>query len=149
MKNRSKHIVIGIIFLISILIGFLLSQAIIRQEKAMMETPYYIHPWKSAQVIYGGDTSLYKCFVDSIRKRTPQHPDYFTYSVYMANHFNYLPAYFDVYNALKDVYSLNNLGEMDSLTFNMAMYYLCTGAKKGNAECVHELSRMAHNRAIK
>lgn len=88
-----------------------------------------------------GDTAAYKILVDSMRtdKRLSK-GSYFYYSFIMATIYEYTPANFDVYCALRDAY--NGLDSMDVDTKYMAMFFLKRGKERGDGRCEKELKRI-------
>ena len=91
-----------------------------------------------------GDTAAYKILVDSMRtdKRLSK-GSYFYYSFIMATIYEYTPANFDVYCALRDVY--NGLDSMDVDTKYMAMFFLKRGKERGDNRCEKELKQIEND----
>lgn len=88
-----------------------------------------------------GDTAAYKILVDSMRtdKRLSK-GSYFYYSFIMATIYEYVPANFDVYCALRDV--CNGLDSLDADTRYMAMFFLKRGKERGDSRCEKELKQI-------
>ena len=88
-----------------------------------------------------GDTAAYKILVDSMRtdKRLSK-GSYFYYSFIMATIYEYVPANFDVYCTLRDVY--NGLDSLDADTKYMAMFFLKRGKERGDSRCEKELKQI-------
>lgn len=66
------------------------------------------------------------------------------YSLIMANKYNHLHAYYDVYQTLIEV-SEHYCFEIDSTTLAFALDYLEKGAALGGTRCVYELARLYLN----
>ena len=82
-----------------------------------------------------------KILVDSMRtdKRLSK-GSYFYYSFIMATIYEYVPANFDVYCALRDVY--NGLDSLDADTRYMAIFFLKRGKERGDSRCEKELKQI-------
>lgn len=98
---------------------------------------------KSADLIYQGDTTVYRETVDSIRKLTPEHPNYLGMAINMACKNGYVPANFDAYQAIRDIYQLNGLGEMDERTRELAMTFLYRAVDLGDSRALQELDSLS------
>ena len=96
-----------------------------------------------AYLIYHGDTTVYKEIVDSIRKLTPEHPNYLGMAINMACLYDYIPANFDAYQAIRDLYQLNDLGEMDERTRELAMTFLYRAVDLGDSRALQELDSLS------
>jgi hypothetical protein len=103
-----------------------------KKESFFMEKRTY---WN----ILEGDTTTYRLVVDSINHLTPEHPNYLGIAINMANKYGYAPANYDVYNCLKNVYELNNLGKMDERTERLAMEYFKRSLTYGDKRVLNEL----------
>ena len=68
---------------------------------------------------------------------------YFYYSFIMATIYEYVPANFDVYCALRDVY--NGLDSLDVDTKYMAMFFLKRGKERGDGRCEKELKQIEND----
>ena len=61
----------------------------------------------------------------------------------MANTFDYVPANYDVYTAICDLFSYKyDSGYIDSRSKAMAKFYLLRGAYKGDIVAINELRRL-------
>ena len=104
-----------------------------KNESFFMEKMTY---WK----ILEGDTTTYRLVVDSINDLTPEHPNYLGIAINMANKYGYIPANYDVYNCLKNVYELNGIGNMDERTERLALEYFKRAIKFGDKRALNELT---------
>ena len=111
-------------------------------KKPVYNRVYQPEKWTYAFIMVSRDSKNYTMVRDSIKKRTPTHPNYFTMALYQANYFDYKPANYDVYTALRDVYKLNHLGEMDRKTKNIAMFYLNRAIKFGDKRAIEEQNKL-------
>ena len=79
------------------------------------------------------DANLYK-------EKMVSKGSYFYYSFIMATIYEYVPANFDVYCALRDV--CNGLDSLDADTRYMAMFFLKRGKERGDSRCEKELKQI-------
>ena len=87
--------------------------------------------WKTL-VVNKGDTIAYK----SLSKEYIDYPfpeEFLYYSFIMANKYDYLQAYFDVYICLTDIYN-SNIEKIDNATANLAIEYLLKAYQKGHLQ---------------
>lgn len=91
-----------------------------------------------------GDIKAYNQIVETVKNdKHFVYPDYLFYSIVMANMYNYVPANFDVYKALTDLFKQNKkLGKMDKETKKLAVFYLERGAYKGSINAIKEMKRL-------
>lgn len=90
--------------------------------------------WQKKAIIEKGDTSAYHHVIDSIQshKKIPQGNSFY-YAFLMATKYGYVPANYDAFCALKNVY--NNIDSLDTETKRMALFFLHRGAKLGDKRC--------------
>lgn len=137
MKNKFLVVII----VISFLFGLLWDWNNLRPRHECLEAvDANLYKEKKA-VNEKGDTVAYKILVDSMRtdKRLSK-GSYFYYSFIMATIYEYVPANFDVYCALRDVY--NGLDSLDADTKYMAMFFLKRGKERGDSRCEKELKQI-------
>lgn len=95
------------------------------------------------KIIDEGDVETYHALIDSVKndKRAPyRNSSYIDYSLIMAHYYDYVPANYDVYEALVSVFGIE---KTDSNTMNMALYYLNRGKRKGDKRCEKELLHLS------
>lgn len=137
MKNKYSVIIIVSCFLIGLLWNW---DNLKPRHECLEAVDMNLYKEKKA-VNEKGDTAAYKILVDSMRtdKRLSK-GSYFYYSFIMATIYEYVPANFDVYYALRDVY--NGLDSLDADTRYMAMFFLKRGKERGDGRCEKELERI-------
>jgi hypothetical protein len=85
--------------------------------------------WKTL-VINEGDTIAYQSLtIEYLDYPFPE--EFLYYAFIMANKYNYLQAYFDVYTCLTDIYN-SNIEKIDNATANLAIEYLLKAYQKGH-----------------
>ena len=106
------------VVIISFVLGFCFSES-----KVDKKYSNYIHPYSDYSTAYSfGDTVKYNKIVEERRSKTPSHPDYFDLSVMMAAEYGYLPAYYNTYLALHDLYKYNHFEMSDNVKCLMYSY---------------------------
>jgi hypothetical protein len=136
-KIESLHVLVLIVCFTG---GFFVSSLSIKKKSECPSVCNVNKPLKDVSIMLNGDVTVYNEIVKHIKATTPSHPDYFTYSLYMANRYNYIPANYDVYTALRDVYRLNDL-KMDVESKKFALFYLYRAAKLGDKRAIKELKK--------
>lgn len=103
------------------------------------------------RIIKDGDTMAYRHFVDSCQSISLRpYSHYLFFSIVMANKYNYVPANYDIYMALHDVFLYNKkLGKMDKKTRAMSMFYLKRGAYNGFQSAIVEMKKLRLSIPIK
>ena len=103
--------------IIGIICGFYLSDS-------KMDKKYYnyVHPYKDYYRAMWGDTIMYKRIVEERRTKTPSHPDFLDLSIMIAAEYGYLPAYYNAYLALHDLYKYNHFEMSDNVKCLMYSY---------------------------
>ena len=92
-------------------------------------------------ILEKGDTSAYKLYMDSIAKSN-QIPlsNSFCYSCFMALYCNYIPANYDAYQTIMQVYPDSD--SMDVDTKKLCVYFLKRGADRDDKRCLNILNKM-------
>lgn len=101
----------------------------------------YISSIDKKAIVEDGNVEEYQKFVDSVRndKRVAYNKsNYIDYSLVMAHRHDYAPANFDIYVALMSVFGEENT---DSITRELALYYLNRGANSGDSLCLKEVAK--------
>lgn len=137
-----KKILLALAFILGIFVGYLNYTLfpVLRLDSVKIAK---LVDRKSADLIYQGDTTIYREIVDSICKLTPEHPNYLGMAITMACKNGYVPANFDAYQAIRDIYQLNDLGEMDERTRSLAMIFLYRAVDFGYPRALHELDSLS------
>jgi hypothetical protein len=96
------------------------------------------------RIIKDGDTMAYRHFVDSCQSTSLRpYSHYLFFSIVMANKYNYVPANYDIYVALNDVFLYNKkLGKMDKKTKALSIFYLKRGAYRGYQPAIIEMKKL-------
>lgn len=106
------------VVIISFVLGFCFSES--KMDKKYSN---YVHPYHDYSIVYCyGDTVKYNKIVEERRIKTPSHPDFFDLSVMMAAEYGYLPAYYNAYLALHDLYKYNHFEMSDNVKCLMYSY---------------------------
>ncbi|WP_321439036.1 hypothetical protein [uncultured Bacteroides sp.] len=71
--------------------------------------------------------------------------EYLTYSLFMANKYNYPPAYFYVYHCLTSIYENHRTGKIDKETKSLALKYLSKGVELGDINSILQMSELYIN----
>lgn len=78
-----------------------------------------------------GDTTAYnELYIAYLDEEYDE--EYLVYSLYMANKYNYPPAYFFVYDCLTSIYENHPTGKIDEKTKKLALSYLKKGVELGD-----------------
>lgn len=93
-------------------------------------------------IINEGDTNAYYKVSNEYYESYSHPEELLLYSMIMANKYDYLQAYYDVFTCLTDVY-MSDLNKMDTATANIAIEYLLKAYSKNHyqaTEIVKEYS---------
>ena len=116
----------------------------------MNDSPKTISQLKQG-IIETGDTSAYNSLAIQQLDFKYGDEDLLPYAMIMANQYDYPQAYFDVFDCLTAKY-LSDIGQIDSLTAQLAIKYLLIASKKGHwqaSEIVESHSIIENQDAIK
>lgn len=139
--NKSNIFRSLLILLFGLFVGYFGSGLVIGEKKADLRNRYWPDRWGHWDILFYADSAKYNAIVDTIRKRMPNHPDYLFYSLYLANNRGYVPANYNVYKGIMDLYDLNGI-ELDKRSRDLALTYLERGAKLGHEKAIKELERI-------
>ena len=117
----NKKYISYLVFICTPIIGFICGFCLF--ESKMDEKYYnYVYPYENYELAWYGDTVKYNIVVEERRTKTPSHPDYLDLSLIMACKYHYLPAYYNAYLALHDLYKYNHFEMGDDVKRLMYSY---------------------------
>lgn len=129
-----------LLYTICLLIGFIYAGKDLIYGLKALEPIDVCSYQKKLDVIKKGDIEAYKFIVDSIRNdgMSPKGNNFY-YSLVMSIAYEYPPANYDVYTALR--YTFGDIDKMDKDTREMAIHFLKKGAKANDINCRNTLSK--------
>lgn len=92
-------------------------------------------------VLLKGDTTAY-AELNIAYLNEEYEEEYLFYSLYMANKYNYPPAYFYVFHCLTSIYENHKTGKIDKETEALALKYLRKGVELGDVNSILQMSEL-------